>query len=248
MSHSRSLLSPAQALLRAFFPNRPLYVTGPWLHHKARRVKQMTTTHMLHAGTSRSPHPGINKTRIATPDPFPDITRDRAIEARYVRIPQPDGKLSAPEPLRSALLRVRTGTEHLVQISKVDDEGTAICRITTIAELLQQKRDKERVQKEQKKSMKQSIPKQIELNWAIGPNDLEHKLAQLQGFINEGKKVEVVLANKKRQRQATPEEGMEVLRKVREKLAEVDGKEIKQMQGGQVGQHTVLTMRKKGLE
>jgi len=150
--------------------------------------------------------------------------------------------------LRSALLRVKQGTEHLVQITKVDDEATAICRIMTIAELQQQKRDKERVQKEQKKSMKQSIPKQIELNWAIGANDLEHKLAQLQGFIKEGKKVEVVLANKKRQRQATPEEGMEVLRKVREKLAEVDGKEIKEMQGGQVGQHTVLTIRKKGLE
>lgn len=124
----------------------------------------------------------------------------------------------------------------------------AICRIMTIADLLKQKRDKERVQKEHKKSLKQSAPKQIELNWAIGPNDLEHKLTQLKGFIEDGKKVEVVLANKKRQRQATPEEGREVLKKVKAKLAEADGREINQMQGGVVGRHTVLTVRKKGLE
>jgi translation initiation factor IF-3 len=118
----------------------------------------------------------------------------------------------------------------------------------TIADLLKQKRDKERVQKEHKKSLKQSAPKQIELNWAIGPNDLEHKLTQLKGFIEDGKKVEVVLANKKRQRQATLEEGREVLKKVKAKLAEADGREINQMQGGVVGRHTVLTVRKKGLE
>jgi translation initiation factor IF-3 len=123
-----------------------------------------------------------------------------------------------------------------------------ICRIMTIADLLKQKKDKERAQKEHKKSLKLSVPKQIELNWAISSNDLEHKLTQLKGFIEDGKKVEVVLASKRRQRQATPEEGRDVLRRIKERLAEADGKEIKPIQGGEVGRHTVLTLRKKGLE
>lgn len=180
-------------------------------------------------------------------DPFPDVNRDSAIQARYVRIPTPDGGLSPAEPLRSALSRVRQGIEHLVQISRVDDNGTAICRIMTVSELLRQRRDRERAQKEQKKSSK-SVSKQIELNWAIGPNDLEHKLTQLKGFIEDGKKVEVILASKKRQRQATLEEGRAVLRKVREKLAEADATETQGMQGGEVGKHTVLTIKKRGLE
>jgi hypothetical protein len=97
----------------------------------------------------------------------------------------------------------------------VDDDDVAICRIMTIEDLLKQKKEKAKVVKEHRKSLKQSVPKQIELNWAIGPNDLEHKMTQLKGFIEDGKKVEIVLARKKRQRQATPEEGMEVLKKVR---------------------------------
>lgn len=117
----------------------------------------------------------------------------------------------------------------------------------TVSELLRQRRDRERAQKEQKKSSK-SVSKQIELNWAIGPNDLEHKLTQLKGFIEDGKKVEVILASKKRQRQATLEEGRAVLRKVREKLAEADATETQAMQGGEVGKHTVLTIKKRGLE
>ena len=168
--------------------------------------------------------------------------------ARYVRMPAPEGGLTPAESLGSVLARVQKGTEHLGQIAKVDDNGIAICRIVTLADLLKQKRDKERVQKEHKKSLKQSLPKQIELNWAISSNDLEHKLTQLKSFIEEGKKVEVVLASRKRQRVATLAEGNEVLRKVRDKLGEVNAKEIKAMEGGEVGKHTMLTVRKKGLE
>jgi translation initiation factor IF-3 len=189
-----------------------------------------------------------NNIKNATVDPFPDVVRDNAIMAQYVRIPTPDGGLSPVESLRSALSRLRRDTEHLVQISKLDDEGVVICRIMTAPELLKQKRDKERALKEQKKTFKQLVAKQIELNWGISSNDLQHKLTQLKGFIQDGKRVEIVLASKRRQRQATPEEGREVLRKVREKLAEAHGRETKAMQGGEVGKHTVLTARKKGLE
>jgi translation initiation factor IF-3 len=207
-----------------------------------------TTAQTRHASFTRSRNHLSNGPTRVTIDPFPDVIRDSAIMARYVRMPAAEGGLTPLESLGSALSRVKEGTEHLVQVAKVDDDGMAICRIMTIAELLKQKRDRERIQKEHKKSLKQSVPKQIELNWAISSNDLEHKLTQLKSFIEDGKKVEVVLASRKRQRLATPEEGKEVLRKVRQKLAEADAREIKAMEGGEVGKHTMLTVRKKGLE
>lgn len=209
-------------------------------------MKQRTTVQIRHAFTIAKD--SNYNTKRSTLDQFPDVTRDYAIMAPYVRMRQPDGGLSPPESLHSAISRLRQGVEYLVQISKVDEDGMAICRIMTRADLLKHKKDKERVQQEHKKSLKQSVPKQIELNWAIGQNDLEHKMTQMKGFIKDGKKVEIVLASKKRQRQATPEEGQEVLRKVKEKIAEADGIEIRAMQGGEVGKHTVLTIRKKGLE
>ncbi len=246
MRHSQSLLSPAQALLRVLSQTPRASINGQLPYHAASVTKQTTTVQIRHASTR--PKDSSYIMTKSTVDPFPDVTRDYAIMARCVKMLQPDGSLSPPESLRSAMSRVRQGTEHLVQITKVDEDGMAICRISTIDDMLKQKKDKERMQKEHKKSMKQSLPKQIELNWAIGSNDLEHKLNQMKGFIKDGKKVEVILANKKRQRQATPEEGQQVLRKVKEKLAEADGREIREMEGGVVGKHTVLTIRKKGLE
>lgn len=248
MVHSKTLMSPAQALLRVFCQKAPAQTTQSQWHHKARIAEQRIAIHVRYIVSMRPRNYASNNISKAPMDQFPGVNRDAAIMAQYIRMPTPDGGLSPPESLRSAMSRVRQGTEHLVQISKVDDDGIAICRIMTRAELLKQKRDKEKMQKEHKKSLKQSVPKQIELNWAIGPNDLEHKLSQLKGFIEDGKKVEVVLASKKRQRQATPEEAREVLSKVRAKLAEADGREITPMQGNGAGKHTVLTMRKKGLE
>lgn len=246
MRHLQSLLSPARALLRVLSQTTLASSNGQLPYHAISNVKQRTTSQIRHAFTMRNDSNYL--ITKSTVDQFPDVNRDYAIKARYVRMRQPDGGLSQPESLRSAMSCVKQGTEHLVQISKVDEDGMAICRIMTITDLLKQKKDKERLQKEHKKSIKQSVPKQIELNWAIGPNDLEHKLTQMKDFIKDGKKVEVVLASKKKQRRATPEEGQEVLRKVREKLAEADGREIKEMEGGEVGKHTVLTIRKKGLE
>lgn len=234
--------------MRIFCQNKPASITRSLPHQKAPVARPRTTTQVRQVVSMRLRNQASHNLSRGPVDQFPDVNRDNAIAARWIRMPTPEGGLSPPVSLGAALLGVRQGTEHLVQISKVDGDGIAICRIMTIAEMLKQKREKEKMQKEHKKSLKQSVPKQIELNWAIGPNDLEHKLTQLKGFIEDGKKVEVVLANKKRQRQATPEEGMEVLRKVKAKLEEADGREITPMRGGQVGKHTVLTLRKKGLE
>lgn len=248
MMTTPSYLPPAQVLLRIFRRKTPAYISRSLLYHRVVVAESNTTAEMGYAGSAhRWQHTG-NYPKKGPVDLFPETTRDAAIQAPYVRISTPDSGLLPAEPLELAMSRVRQGQEHLVQISRGNDDGVAICRIMTVSDLLKQRRDKERLQKEQKKSLKQSVPKQIELTWAIGPHDLEHKLAQLKGFIEDGKKVEIILASKKRQRKATIEEGRALLAKVREKIAEAGARETQTMQGGQVGKHTVLSIRKKDLE
>ena len=178
---------------------------------------------------------------------FANLICDEQIQAKNIQMPREGGGLTDAEPLVIALSRVRRGEEHLVQLSEPED-GVAICKISTIQELQERQRQRERQDKEQRKSSKQSLPKQIELNWAIASHDLSHKMNQLKTFINDGRKVEIVLATKRRQRRATIEEGTQLLEKIRQTLANVEGKEIKPMTGGRVGQLTLLTVRKKELD
>lgn len=248
MIASPSFRPPVQRLLRSFLRKAPACIDQSPLHPEAVIAKSNTTAQIRYAGSAHLRNHTNNYSKKGPVDQFPDITRDDAIQARYVRISTPNSGLLPAEPLGLALSRARQGEQHLVQISRADDDGIAICRIMTVSDLLRQRREKERAQKEQKKVLKQSVPKQIELTWAIGPHDLEHKLAQLKGFIEDGKKVEIILASKKRQRKATIEEGRALLAKVREKIAEAGARETQTMQGGQVGKHTVMSIRKKDLE
>ncbi|KAI1849394.1 hypothetical protein JX266_004889 [Neoarthrinium moseri] len=69
--------------------------------------------------------------------------------------------------------------------------------------------------------------KEMELNWAIAPNDLAYKLRQLRDFLAKGKRVELMLAKKRHGRAATRDEGDELLAKLREAAEEAGGKEVK---------------------
>lgn len=254
MIHSPSSLSPAEALFRVVCRSpTSLTITRSLLHRSHTNSRSKATAQTRYASFMRSRSNVPSNLSKAPPRPskdqFPGVIRNNAIEARYIQMPAPEGGLTPAEPLRSVLSRLKEGTEHLVQISKMDDgDDVAICRIMTLSDLLLQKRDKEKAQKELRKSVKQAVPKQIELNWAIGPNDLEHKLTQLKSFIEDGKKVEVVLARRKKKRQATMAEGEELMKKVRTKLEEIDAREIKPMEGREIGKHIMLTVRKRGLD
>jgi translation initiation factor IF-3 len=86
-------------------------------------------------------------------------------------------------------------------------------------------------------------PKQLELNWAISENDFAMKLKQLEQFLDKGRKVEIILANKKRQRRATPDEAQNVVKVIRERVTEIGARELK-MEGNILGQ-AVMTIQKK---
>lgn len=82
--------------------------------------------------------------------------------------------------------------------------------------------------------------KTLELNWAIDPHDLGHRLKRMQEFLEKGYRVDVVLIGKRKKRKATPEEAAETLRRIREGAEEVEGaKEWKAMEGKVGGLVTV---------
>jgi len=161
---------------------------------------------------------------------------------------QEDGKLGPVQRLMSILHNINRDEEHLVQVSPPDEHrSTAVVRIFKRADLVRRKLERKKAVQKQQKSIKDRAPKQMELNWAIGPHDLDIKLGQLENFLEKGKTVEIILAAKRKQRKATPEEGEEVLKKIRERLVKVDAREVKQMDG-QVLKQAILTVKKNGVD
>ena len=251
MRHSKDLLRPAQCLLRALCPppQRPIRC-GRVLRES--RAKLNTSTRRPAQGfyLNRNAAAGIDGDglRVAArkKDMLSDLVKDRDIEAPAgAQLVQADGKLGPVEHVLSLLRSINSEEEHLVQVSPPDENRpTAIVRVFKRADLIRQRVEKEKAEKKHQKSMKDREPKQMELNWAIGPHDLEIKLGQLEGFVEKGKTVEIILAAKRRQRKANPEEAEEVVKKIRDRLASINARETKPMDG-EVLKQAILTVRKR---
>jgi translation initiation factor IF-3 len=86
----------------------------------------------------------------------------------------------------------------------------------------------------------------VELNWAIAPGDLEIKLNKICAFLEEGRKVDVMIAPKKRKRVATKEEMDELLRRMEESVEAVEGVTQIAPIEGKVGATMTYYFQKKG--
>jgi translation initiation factor IF-3 len=108
-----------------------------------------------------------------------------------------------------------------------DEPSYPICKIQSKAAL----REAERA-RSKKKEIPSSIVKTIELNWAIDPHDLKHRLDRVKDFLSKGWRVDIIMAGKKKGRKATPEEARVLVERVKEAVTEVEGsKEWKAMDG-----------------
>ena len=65
----------------------------------------------------------------------------------------------------------------------------------------------------------------------------------MEQFLNDGRKVEIMLATRRDKRKASPEEASELMRRIRTSIREIGAKEIKEMEGG-ILKHTVMTVKK----
>lgn len=86
-------------------------------------------------------------------------------------------------------------------------------------------REKERATREKAKERLKAerFGKIVEMNWAIAPGDLEMKLKKVNAFLEEGRKVDIVIAPKKRRRVATKEEMDDLVKKILESVQMVEG-------------------------
>lgn len=245
MCHSRALLTPAEALLRVYAPT---YLPRTTRRSFTRRSQGPVNSSAYPEGQAVyrpnfQAQPPSRRPRIPKNKKLAPYKLDNEIRAEYVQLPHEDGKLGPQKLLRDLLNEIED--EQVIQELAPQGQypNTAVVRITTRDELLEEVARKEQAVKALQKQSRQAKPKQLELNWAISENDLLMKIKQMTDFLDQGRKVELLLAAKKRQRRASPEEGAAVLSRLREKFEEVGAKEIKDMQGKVLGQ-VVLTVQK----
>ncbi|KAH7380532.1 hypothetical protein DE146DRAFT_671775 [Phaeosphaeria sp. MPI-PUGE-AT-0046c] len=173
-------------------------------------------------------------TRHAITDHY---TIDRAVSTPYINLVDEDGTYHPSVPLSDALAQINRTTHYLVQMSpgKVDEFGNAdpndvpVCRVMTKMALREQHERKLELARRQAKGLGAGpAMKNLELNWAIAAGDLKHRLGRLRQFLEEGRKVEVMLGPKKKGRAATEDEVASVMRQIDEVVQEVKGsKEVK---------------------
>jgi len=184
--------------------------------------------------------PGV---KIAPPPPRElrpyAVPYDEEIQERWIALVDRDGKYHERVALLDVMGYLNRATEHLLQVSSADPEKgkLAACKIYTKSQLREAHNAKLRAAKGLKKA--QTSSKILELNWAIAPGDMQQKLVKLETFLRQGRRVEVVLASRKRQRQADMEECKNVLRQVRKTADRVPGTKEDQREG-KIGEKMIL--------
>ena len=153
---------------------------------------------------------------------------DEEIESRIVYVVEDDGHLSAEPRTRFDILnRIDRKTHRLVQVS--DDapeqtDGVPICKIMSKMDMFKTEDRKKKQMKERKKISKLVTDmKSLEMNWAIDKNDLKYRMDKMKAFLAEGRRVEIVLAAKKKGRKATTEECQSVLSEITAAAESVPG-------------------------
>ncbi|KAM0722566.1 hypothetical protein Q7P37_002007 [Cladosporium fusiforme] len=173
------------------------------------------------------------------------------ITARVIQLVDPETKrLQDPVTRFDVLKGLDLKTHRLVQLTEPDTPGDRsfipVCKIISKKESYEAGKQRKAQQKETKQAVaKMRSVKTLELNWAIDENDLGHRMDKVKGFLEEGRKVEIVLASKKRGRQATPAECQEVLDKIRSAAQSVPGVKEPQPFDGKMGGLATLVFQVK---
>lgn len=180
-------------------------------------------------------------------------TIDDMIRAPYVNLVDIDGEYHARTPLswitydKSAyhLLLVHPGETDEFGIY-VEDEYP-VCKIVSKAELRAAQDRKLEIMRRQEKGLGAGpAAKVLELNWAISSGDMKHRLGKLREFLEDGRKVEILLEHnpRRRGRKATIEECAEVLRMVRSEIETINGAKETREPEGQIGGSLTLVVER----
>ncbi|KAL4782021.1 translation initiation factor IF-3, C-terminal domain-containing protein [Aspergillus varians] len=227
MKHMRGLVSISQALRQTFLvPQtlpRPQFFRCP-------PVQPSSQIRLRHWNPRNGPPNQAAK---------PEELKDEAIRADYIQIVNEDNKLDPPVRLTSVLSSIERPAHFVLQVAPGARDKPPICKIVNRREL----RERERALTKAAQASKTSV-KQIELNWAIDPHDLSHRLKQMTNFLEKGRQVEIILTRKKHKRTPTPEEVKNVMEKVLQAVKDAGAVQISPMEG-EPGKRVMLTVKKK---
>jgi translation initiation factor IF-3 len=245
----------SRALYRVFIaPNLRTSTTIPLLYCPAFAPNTRSTPSLTSRTSIREKKYTKDTRRHALSDYY---VIDSAIEADVVNVVNADGTFHNGVPLDEALRSINKTTHHLVQLTpgkfdeagRPDPENLPTCRVISKIDLRAQHERKLELMRRQEKGRSGTgpTPKSLELNWAIAPGDLKHRLESIKRFLREGRKVEVMLGPKVKGKKATQEEAEAVMKRVREAVGECKGsKEVKSE--GQVGGVITVTFEGKKME
>lgn len=173
-----------------------------------------------------------------------EFVLDEDIPTRQVLVRNKEtGKLDPPQTLIAVLSTIDRDTQ-VVRALATPEDGPAVVEVVAKSALTERLKNKEIAAMESARATRAKKPKQIEVNWAMSSNDLQMKLRQLRDFVDKGKRVEVLLASRKRQRKATQEEAELVVDEIRKTISEIEGcKEVAPMEG-KIGGQAVIVVQK----
>lgn len=136
---------------------------------------------------------------------------DEDIDDYLVQVVSSDSNtLLPPQSPYSILARIDRETHSLVEVAPASESRVAVCRILSKQGAFEHEKPNPKEPKTKEKSTKQ-----LEFSWTIDPNDLRHKLNKMKGFLEGGRKVELIIASRKARGGA---KGREVAKEDRDKL------------------------------
>lgn len=252
MSPSRHAPSAIHALYRVFVLPALTSATAPVTKRStsAAQLLRLSATPYSH-----HPHSCGRSRTFTTTTPLCAKTRaaeirsqkwNEEITARFIHLVDPVTNTLSPEPVtRYSVLRdLDTKTHRLVQLSPDPPPGrnysefTPTCKIVSKKEAYEDEKRAKDLAKAKKRALKVmggAGLKTLELNWAIDQHDLGHRMTRFKEFLLEGRRVEIVLAAKKRGRKASREECEAVLEKVMQVVGEVEGAKQREEMQGKIG-------------
>ncbi|KXX81722.1 Translation initiation factor IF-3 [Madurella mycetomatis] len=253
MRGSQCLLNSAAALRMvfvssAFAPEVPVRLLLPTVARSSQLSfplrRAFSTQHVVRFRNSR-PIPNAGKSPASGPMRNFDITYP------YVQIRGHDNRLAEPERTNTILRQLDLARNDLVLVAHPRRDPSAkgpeypICIIEDRRAKAAEQAGKDGIKYGKKKREPRIIEKELEVNWAIAPNDLRTRMKQLKTFLSKGYKVQVrMLVPKKRdKRRATPDEAKEVFRIVQETIAEVPGTTNYKPMEGNVGQMVTMFLQ-----
>ena len=249
----RLALSPViklPAFGAGFFRPR-LVLEQPQRNYSASTVYQFHGGHILY--TSRKPSQPNSKLNLANYGPKrnrndkAEIPRDENIKAYKVQIIQNNNTIGEPVLLVDALnARAQDERGRLTQflrpVREPDEQfHYPLCRYYD----KQLERDRESTRKKASRSSKTG-KKQLEINWTVGDNDLNHRMGKLKEFLGKGWQVEVIIGSTRKRgwsRKRTDNKDMaeRLVANIRNAAFEVEGAKQKAEMRGNLGEEVSLS-------